>query len=131
MMPILNQFSEGAMLSQSSEVCSRFMRVFDEDRDGFIDMDEFLLINKFFFMVSCLEVETANENMNAAEFRDVRRSYEEYVMGPSFKELEDLDTVLLTATQAHGFDLTLDFSAPSSAIEMTSQQQQVNFEINK
>jgi hypothetical protein len=37
MTPILNQFAEGQLLGQTSELCGRFMRVFDEDRDGFIN----------------------------------------------------------------------------------------------
>lgn len=118
MIPILSQFSESSMRGQTSDLCSRFMCVFDEDRDGFINMSEFLEINRFFFMVSCLDVadttDTSASQLNTSEFREVRKSYEDYVMGPSLNDLQDLDMVLLTATQAHGFDM---LSEPT--IEMT------------
>jgi len=56
MKTVLQTFSEGQGMGRlEPELCDDFVRSFDLDGDGRIDVDEFVAINRFLFMVSCLD----------------------------------------------------------------------------
>lgn len=54
--PILTSLSAGQGLGALAyELCGQCMDVFDADRDGRINLAEFIAVNRFFFLVACLD----------------------------------------------------------------------------
>jgi len=61
MLPILTTMSAGQGVKSLTEaLCAQFMTVFDVDCDGRLNLIEFTALNRFFFLVACLDEERGN-----------------------------------------------------------------------
>lgn len=61
MLPILTTMSAGQGVKSLTEALSaQFMTVFDVDCDGRLNLIEFTALNRFFFLVACLDEEEGN-----------------------------------------------------------------------
>jgi hypothetical protein len=63
MLPILTTMSAGQGVKSLTEaLCAQFMSVFDVDGDGRLNLIEFTALNRFFFLVACLDEEEHNRD---------------------------------------------------------------------